>query len=119
MTEAAGAAQYEQPADHPVTLNYTADGLMPEPALIFVRDGQTIAFQLGTAPPDSSFRVTFSDARHLSSPVYEQGDPPIVVQGQLTARVTFDCELIPDPEDRPGRGAGGAIEDDKSHTRGS
>src|SRR5690348_601266 len=62
------AKEIQKMAHHTVTLNYTA-GSNPQDAPDFAPDhnpirvhaGETIAFRLGTGPPDAKLRLTFAD----------------------------------------------------------
>lgn len=118
MEQAAYAPAADQ-ADHLVTLNYTEDGLSPEPNPLCIKAGQTVAFQLGSAPEGSSFRITFNDPECCSMPVYQPGDLPVVMQPPQSGRIHYDCDLITPAGEETIRGLGGAIEEDRSSSRGN
>jgi hypothetical protein len=48
-------------AHHTLTLNYGPSGFRPDPDELLVETADTISFQLGTAPPASTFKITWND----------------------------------------------------------
>jgi hypothetical protein len=98
-------------ADHYVRLNYTVNDptapagahFAPDHDPIAVHRGQTIAFQLGTGPPDGKIRLTFahpeffstSDPNFSKTGRFNDGDGEVRV-GALTISTTYHCELLVD-----------------------
>ena len=80
-------------AHHTLTLNYGADGsFRPDKDDLPVMTGDTISFQLGTAPPSSRFKITMSDPT-LFSPA-EVTDSKTQVKVVKAAKATYACQLF-------------------------
>ena len=98
---------------HKVTLNYTADGFIPDPATIRVRKGHTISFHLGTGPAKGKVRITFEDPQFFSKEQFHTGDREIHVTQDLAGPTSYRCELLVNGVVQPNPSkAGGAIEPD-------
>lgn len=98
----------------PVTLNYTADGFKPDPDPVLVREGDTISFALGVAPPNSKFKIKMDP--DLFS-VGEVHDKHTRVEVLRAASTTYHCQLL-DQHDRvldesTEKRPGGGIEPDR------
>ena len=113
-------------AHHNVTLNYTAGSnpqlgaeFAPDQNPIRVHAGETIAFRLGTGPPNGKLRLTFADPVLFSTadPAFyatgrfNDGDGDVTVVAPPVCRTTYHCELVVDGvvEARSGENAGGEV----------
>ena len=78
-------------ANHTVTLNWISGGLKPDTDPLLVKAGDTISFQLGSAPPDSKLRVKMN-APGVFSPaeVTDSYTTLTVIEAAIT---TYACEL--------------------------
>ena len=78
-------------AHHTLTLNYGADGgFRPDNDDLPVMTGDTISFQLGTAPPDSTFKITATDPETFSPAEITDSVTRVTVAEALK----FRCQLF-------------------------
>ena len=97
--------------DHKVTLNYTANAnpndnaaFAPDQNPIRVHAGQTIAFCVGTGPPNAKLRLTFAepvlfstaDPSFHTTGRFNDGDGDVTVVAPPRHRTTYHCELLVD-----------------------
>jgi len=79
-------------AHHTLTLNYGPAAFRPDPDELLVETADTISFQLGTAPPDSTFKITWNDPAFFSAGDVNDSDTMItVVQAGATS---YRCQLF-------------------------
>lgn len=105
-------------AHHTLTLNYGTDGFKPSTDPLRVREGDTISFHLGTAPPNSKLKVKMRDPALFSSGEVDNSQTRIEVI--RAASTTYHCQLLDHQgnvlkesnENAPGGGTGGGIEPD-------
>jgi hypothetical protein len=98
-------------ASHNVKLNYTAAVNPQHPARfapdqnpIRVHARETIAFHMGTGPPNAKFRLTFSDPALFattdpsfrSTGRFNDGDGDVTVIAPPAKSTTYRCELLVD-----------------------
>jgi hypothetical protein len=77
---------------HTLTFNWSTKGLQPDKPVLQVETGDTISFQLGTAPPGSTFRITAKDREFFSPP--EVTDSSTKVKVVEAVKSSFRCELF-------------------------
>ena len=78
---------------HKLTLNYLADGdFRPGTDVLRVNTGDTIFFQLGTAPPRSKFKITMNDPQFFSAAEVTDSQTSITVV--KAASTSFLCQLF-------------------------
>lgn len=77
---------------HTVTLNYGAQGFKPDRDPLLVRQGDTISFQLGDAPPNSKFHIRMRDPDLFSAA--EVRDDQTRVQVRQAASTKYHCRLL-------------------------
>ena len=78
-------------AHHTIKLNYGADGVFqPDKVELQVDKGDTISFQLGTAPPDSTFKITATDPATFSPAEITDSSTRVTVAEALK----FRCQLF-------------------------
>lgn len=93
---------------HTVTLNYGAGGFLPDTDQSAVRQGDTISFQLGTAPPGSTFKINMKDPQLFSQAEVTDSQTRITVEQE--AVTTYLCQLFDSSnnllswKDQPGGG---------------
>ena len=85
-------------ADHPVKLHYTQSSnpaekplFRPQPRQIFVKAGQTIAFQKANDSVPGTIHITFQDPEFFSVPDTD-GSSDVLVTGTPTP-TTYHCQL--------------------------
>ena len=78
---------------HTLTFNWsTEEGLQPDQPVLQVETEDTISFQLGTAPPGSTFKITAKDREFFSpSEVTDSGTNVTVLKA---VKSSFRCELF-------------------------
>ena len=92
---------------HTLTLNYGPEGFRPDTDVLPVNTGDTISFQLGIAPPKSTFLITM-DPRFFSAK--EMNDSSTRVEVLKAASTTYSCQLFDEagrllsPKDQAGAG---------------
>src|ERR1035441_10343482 len=92
-------------AHHTLTLNYLADGdFRPGTGVLGVETGYTISFELGTAPPKSTFLITLDP--ELFSPA-EVKDNQTKVTVVKAAHTMYQCQLC-DESGKPTTWSSGA-----------
>jgi hypothetical protein len=98
-------------AHYDVILDYGVQGgATPNPDPVLVEKGDTIAFQLGSAPQASAkVSITIKEPCCFSKAEYTQGDPPIEVRADLSGLVAYDCFLIVNGEKQNRAPTGGGI----------
>jgi hypothetical protein len=113
-------------AHHNVILNYTVGSnpqhgaeFAPDENPIRVHAGETIAFRLGTGPPNAKLRLTFADPLLFSTadPAFHStgrfhdGDGNVTVIAPPVYRTTYQCELLVDGvvQARSSENAGGEV----------
>jgi hypothetical protein len=80
-------------AHHTLTLNYLDDGdFRPGTEVLHVREGDTISFRLGTAPPQSTFKITMKDPTFFSAG--EVTDSHSIITVVKAASTSFRCQLF-------------------------
>ncbi len=77
---------------HLVTLNYGPAGFRPDADMLTVSSGDTISFQLGTAPPNSRFKITMSAPENFSPAQAEDSQTRITVIKAV--ETTYRCQLF-------------------------
>jgi hypothetical protein len=78
-------------AHYTIKLNYGADGAFrPDKVVWPVNKNDTISFQLGTAPPNSTFKITATDPEFFS-PAEITGSSTIVT---VVEAIKFRCQLF-------------------------
>jgi hypothetical protein len=77
---------------HTVTLNYGARGFRPDMDQLAVKQGDTISFQLGVAPPNSTFKITMNDPQFFSAAEVKDSQTTITVL--QAAPTTYRCQLF-------------------------
>ena len=101
---------------HTVILNYSTNGFKPNPDPLRVRQGDTISFQLGVAPPNSKLKIKMRDPDFFSAGVVDNSQTRIEVL--RAASTKYHCQLLDgqgkqladSQENTPGGSAGGGIE---------
>ena len=101
---------------HTVTLNYGANGFKASPDPVRVRQGDTISFQLGVAPPNSKLKIKMRDPDFFSAGAVDNSAARIEVR--RAASTKYHCQLLDSQnnplaesqENAPGGSAGGGIE---------
>jgi hypothetical protein len=78
-------------AHHTLTLNYGPEGFRPDTDVLPVNTGDTISFQLGKAPPKSTFLITM-DPKFFSAK--EVRDSSTRVKVREAAITTYSCQLF-------------------------
>jgi hypothetical protein len=80
-------------AHHTLTLNYSSNGdFQPDKDVLPVNTGDTISFQLGTAPPNSKFKITANDPAFFTPA--ESSDSSTKVRVVEAVSATFRCQLF-------------------------
>jgi hypothetical protein len=97
-------------ANHTITLNWGSAGFQPDVDPVLVQTGDTISFQLGDAPPNSTFKITMEDSHSFSPAEVSDSNTPITV---VTAEeTTYQCQVL-DASGSPlftsGAGQGGHV----------
>jgi hypothetical protein len=77
-------------AHYTLTLNYTPTGFLPDPKVLGVQDGDTFSFQLGTAPPNSTFLVKM-DPQYFSPAEAKDSDTKVTVVKAAISE--YSCHL--------------------------
>jgi hypothetical protein len=78
---------------HTLTLNYGPDGVFrPDKDVLPVNKGDTISFRLGTAPPDSKFKITANDPEFFSPAETTDSSTKVTVVEALKS--SFRCQLF-------------------------
>jgi hypothetical protein len=77
---------------HTVTLNWGPAGFRPDMDPLFVETGDTISFQLGAAPPNSTFKITMKDRRFFAPA--EVADSHTSISVVKAEHTTYDCQLL-------------------------
>lgn len=77
---------------HIVTLNYSPNGFKAVPDDLGVHAGDTMSFELGIAPPDSTFKITMDTPKGFSPTEASDSTTKITVVKALTS--TYTCELF-------------------------
>jgi hypothetical protein len=78
---------------HQLTLNYDAlSHFRPDIDMLPVQTGDTISFQLGAAPPNSTFKITMNDPRFFSAAVVTDSNTRITVIE--AAETSYGCQLF-------------------------
>ena len=77
---------------HTITLNYSPDGFHPDNDDLVVDTGDTISFQLGVAPPQSTFKITMNDPAFFSPA--ESQDSATQIKVVKAAPSSYRCQLF-------------------------
>ena len=77
---------------HTVTLNWGPEGFRPDTDILLVETGDTISFQLGTAPPNSKFKITMNDPQFFSVAEVTNSHTSITVVKAATT--SYRCQLF-------------------------
>lgn len=77
---------------HTITLNYDEAGFRPNTEVLPVKEGDTISFQLGVAPPNSTFKITMKDPEFFSAGNVTDSNTRITVI--RAASTTYQCQLF-------------------------
>jgi len=79
-------------AHHTLTLNYLPNGdFRPSTDVLRVNNGDTISFNLGTAPPKSTFLIT-PNSKFFSPP--EVNDSRTKIKVVKAVKALFRCQLF-------------------------
>jgi|SRR5665811_1440399 hypothetical protein len=79
-------------AHHTLTLNYGPDGFQPDKDPLLVETADTFSFLLGTAPPNSTFKVTMNDPVFFSEAEAKDSNTKITVVEAVST--TYGCHLF-------------------------
>jgi hypothetical protein len=79
-------------AHHTLTLHWGPDGFRPDTAVLAVKTGDTMSFQLGTAPPNSKFKITMNDPQFFSAAEVKDSYTRITVV--KAASTSYRCQLF-------------------------
>jgi hypothetical protein len=80
-------------AHHQLTLNYDElHQFRPDKDMLPVQTGDTISFQLGTAPPESTFKITMNEPQYFSAAEVKDSDTSITVV--KAADTSYRCQLF-------------------------
>jgi hypothetical protein len=78
-------------AHHTVTLNWGGEGFRPDTDVLPVATGDTISFQLGIAPPGSTFLIAMDSRYFLPAEVKDSNTTVTVVKAATTQ---YSCHLF-------------------------
>ena len=79
-------------AHHTLTLNWGLEGFRPDTDVLPVETGDTMSFQLGTAPPNSKFKITMNDPQFFSAAEVTDSETNITVIKAATT--SYRCQLF-------------------------
>ena|ERR1035441_2227796 len=80
-------------AHHTLTLNYGPDGgFQPDKDVLTVKAGDTISFHLGSAPPNSRFKITAKNPAFFSPAEVDNSSTKVTVV--KAAASTFSCQVF-------------------------
>lgn len=79
-------------AHHTITLNYGSAGFHPDQDDLPVSTGDTISFQLGVAPPQSTFKITMNDQQSFSPSESQDSETQIHVVKAVAS--SYRCQLF-------------------------
>lgn len=79
-------------AHHTLTLNWNTESFRPDTDVLQVKTGDTISFHLGTAPPNSKFKITMNDPQFFSAAEVKDSHTRITVV--KAASTSYRCQLF-------------------------
>ena len=104
-------------AHHTLTLNWGGGGFQPDTDVLPVETGDTISFQLGIAPPNSTFLIVMDPRCFSPAEVRDSNTTVTVVEADSTQ---YSCHLFDEfgnplsGEDQAGGGTRPGRSDDDS-----
>jgi hypothetical protein len=76
---------------HTLTLNWGPAGFQPDTDVLPVAIGDTISFQLGTAPPESSFKIIMQNPEFFSQGEVKDSHTKVTVVKAVST--SYKCQL--------------------------
>jgi hypothetical protein len=77
---------------HTLTLNYSPEGFKPDRDPLPVKQGDTISFRLGVAPPNSKFKIRMHNPQLFSTGEVDNQNTRVEVL--QAASTKYHCQLL-------------------------
>ncbi len=77
---------------HTLTLNWGSGSFRPDKDVLRIQSGDTFSFQLGTAPPNSKFKITMNDPEFFSAAEAKDSSTSITVIQAIST--SYRCQLF-------------------------